>query len=99
MPSGEVAHFSTEAALFMLLDQSDGNLVLYGPSGPILWTGTSGAALGTYMNPSGHVEVYSQGPTLVWQSGTAGNNGAYMRVQDDGHIALVAANGSILALW
>lgn len=84
---------------YMLLYQSDGNLVFYGPSGPIAWTGTSGSALGTYMNPSGNIEVYNQGPTLVWQSGTGGNSGAYLRVQDNGRLALIAANGSILALW
>ena len=86
---------------YALIYQADGNLVLYGPSGAIVATMTFGAPGGAYMNPSGNLEVYNAGPTLVWQSltGVAGNAGAYLWVTDIGKIALVRPNGTLVAQW
>lgn len=88
--------------LYSLWYQTDGNLVLYGPGWvPIVWTGTSGSPAGTYMNPSGNLEVYNAGPSLVWQSLTGGgaNGGSHLTVKDDGHIAIVRPNGTQVVQW
>ena len=84
---------------YYLIYQTDGNLVLYGPSGAIIATMTFGSPGGTYMNPSGNLEVYNAGPVLVWQSGTAGNNGAQVRVLDTGRVALVRPDGVVIGQW
>lgn len=87
--------------LYTLIYQTDGNLVLYGPAGPIIWTGTYSAPGGVYMNPSGNLEVYNSAMGLMWQSGTAAgtNNGAYLRVQDNGTVGLVRPSGVLIAQW
>lgn len=86
---------------YSLWYQSDGNLVLYGPSGAMVWTGTPGPAGGAYMNPNGNLEVYNSYQQLLWSSNTASaaNAGAHVRVQDSGQVAVVRPNGTVVAQW
>lgn len=77
--------------------QGDGNLVLYGPSGPI-WssdTHTTTAGFAT-MQGDGNFVVYDGGGQPVWATDTAGLPGAELRVQDDGYIVLYDAGGHVL---
>jgi pimeloyl-ACP methyl ester carboxylesterase len=77
--------------------QGDGNLVLYGPSGPV-WssdTHTTSAGFAT-MQGDGNFVVYDASGQPVWATDTAGLPGAELRVQDDGYIVLYDAGGHVL---
>lgn len=92
---------TSPSGAYYLIYQTDGNLVLYGPSGAIIATMTFGSPGGTYMNPNGNLEVYYAGPVLGWQSGTASaaNSGAELRVLDTGRVALVRPGGVVIGQW
>ncbi|MGE0359200.1 MAG: hypothetical protein AB7H93_00390 [Vicinamibacterales bacterium] len=78
--------------------QSDGNLVLYGTGGQVLWdTATWGHSAGrAEMQQDGNFVVYDAGGVPVWASGTAAA-GAYLRVHDDGYVMVHDASG--VGLW
>lgn len=86
--------------------QSDGNLVVYGPSGAALWyAGTANSATTTLAaQTDGNLVVYSGGRAL-WNAGTGGHPGAYTCFQTDGNLVVYADNGSGIrscqgaALW
>jgi len=71
---------------FNLVMQSDGNLVEYGPGGP-LWstmtTGTSGAWF--VQQGDGNGVIYNGAGQAVWANGTM-NAGAFLNVQNDANI-------------
>lgn len=81
--------------LYALLYQTDGNLVLYGPSGAIAATMTFGAPGGTYMNPNRNLEVYNAGPVLVWQSLTGGGG----EVHREYRRAVIVSSSSVVCQW
>ncbi|MFI9273065.1 hypothetical protein ACIGXM_20390 [Kitasatospora sp. NPDC052896] len=74
---------------YELAMQTDGNLVVYGPSGAALWysgtvnPGTTVADAQT----DGNFVVYS-GSTALWNSRTGGNPGAYVCFQTDGNLVV-----------
>jgi hypothetical protein len=75
---------------FLLVFQSDGNLVLY-PSGSdrALWssnTGNKNATSAQFQN-DGNLVVYS-GTTPLWNSMTGGNPGAVLVLQNDGNLVI-----------
>lgn len=72
--------------------QTDGNAVVYGPSGAVWWTGTRGSALS--MQTDGNLVLYAAGP--VWHAGTFGNPNAALYLRNDGSLAVVAADGRVL---
>jgi len=77
--------------------QSDGNLVEYGPSGPIWATYTNSP--GAYMvnQADGNLVVYTaKGGGVVWASGTNGQGQANLVIQSDGNV--VDYKGSA-AIW
>lgn len=75
--------------------QTDANLVLYGPGGP-LWashtSGTSGAYLANQFD--GNLVIYSPNGVL-WDSRTEGRGPATLVVQDDGNVVLYGPGGPI----
>jgi len=82
---------------FTLIYQSDGNLVLYGPSGWIWASNTSGFSAGqAIMQGDGNLVVYDAGGQWRWSSNTYGNNGAFLVVQSDGNLVIYRGG---TALW
>ena len=82
---------------YTLINQSDGNLVLYGPSGAVWSTSTVGrGSTGLLMQGDGNLVLYG-GSTPLWSSGTPGYAGAWAIMQDDGNF-VVYDNGGY-PLW
>ena len=92
-----------------LIQQGDGNLVLYAGSGPgnrgnAIWgSGNYTTASGnvyTLMQTDGNLVTYTGTPSApkgaVWSSGTYGNAGAYLAVTDDGHVQVLSTSGTTL---
>lgn len=80
---------------YVLIYQNDGNLVLYGPSGPLWASDTIGQAPGfATMQGDGNVVVYRADGVPIWATDTAGMPGAELRVQDDGFLVLYDAGNS-----
>jgi len=74
---------------FSLVYQSDGNLVLYGPSGPLWSSGTYGTSPGVVvMQNDGNLVVYDSGGTPRWASNTSGQTGSYCLIQSDGNFVV-----------
>ena len=78
---------------YQLVFQSDGNLVLYGPSGA-LWASHrySSTPYRVSMDSNGNFVTYREDGTAYWSSGTDGNNGATLRLKD-GNLAVYSASG------
>ena len=84
---------------YVLVMQSDGNLVDYGPGGQVIWAaGTYGHA-GAFaaMQGDGNLVVYSSTGQALWDAGTYGNPGAYLELQNNGNTAIYQINGT--AIW
>ena len=81
---------------FTLILQTDGNLVLYGPSGALWSSNTAGSAASVAaMQTDGNFVVYA-GATPLWWSNTANNPGAFLSVQNDGNTVIYKG---ATALW
>lgn len=80
------------SGLYRLTLQSNGNLVLDGPPGPIWSSNTagSGANLLTVL-PNGNVALFN-GSKPIWTTHTAGTPANYFGVQDNGELALYHFN-------
>jgi hypothetical protein len=85
----EQAAFSCDGR-FALVQQGDGNLVLYKVGAEALWwTGTQGkSGVVTVMQDDGNLVSYAEGGVPVWSSGTPGHPGAWLAVQDDGNLVI-----------
>jgi hypothetical protein len=84
---------------FALLQQQDGNLVLYQIGVGALWeSGTAGAPVQLAdMQADGNLVLRHLGGAAGWQSGTAGHGNAWLAVQDDGNAVLYAPGG--VPIW
>lgn len=83
---------------FVLIMQSDGNLVEYGPGYNAVWnTGTYGHP-GAYFayQPDGNLVVYDASGHPIWNAGVSGTPGRFI-LQGDGNI--VEYNTSNQAIW
>jgi hypothetical protein len=83
---------------YTLLQQTDGNLVLYKAKTPIWSTETSGHP-GAYavMQTDGNLVVYTKDKKALWQSNTSRHSGAELAVQDDGNLVIYGTDHK--ALW
>jgi hypothetical protein len=95
--------------LFRAFMQVDGNFVVYGPGGPLWWTGTvqrpippGEVADVLSMQVDGNVVLYQSGgvynegsTTPVWASNTSGTPGSYFVLQADGNLVLYGPSGAI----
>lgn len=83
---------------YRLTVQLDGNLVLYGPSGPVWATNTSCFACGSYliMQQDGNLVLYTGSGQALWATNRFGS-GARLVVQDDGN--LVVYSGTNQVIW
>lgn len=77
---------------YRLIYQGDGNLVLYGPTGPVWATMTIESPGWAEMQVDGNLVVYNGAQTPTWAAGTPGNDGAYLRVQTNGAIVIYRAD-------
>jgi hypothetical protein len=86
---------------FMLIMQTDGNLVLY-QDGVALWnTGTEGQDVAyMIMQEDGNLVVYDTSEAAVWNSQTDGYEGAYLAIQDDGNLVIYLGKPAVQnAVW
>lgn len=83
---------------YVLLMQSDGNLVLYAPGARPLWSSkTNGSGANrAVMQTDGNFVVYTPSGKAVWHSKTAGYAGASVTLQSDGNL-VIYQNG--VARW
>jgi hypothetical protein len=83
---------------FALVQQGDGNLVIY-KGGKAIWAswtvGKGGASL--IMQGDGNLVMYTAGGKAVWSSGTYGHPGAVFAMQDDGNGVIYEAGKAIWA--
>lgn len=83
----------------LIMQSSDGNLVLYSPSTALWASGTQGHP-GDFalMQSDGNFVIYRQGGGIAdWASGTQGNPGAYLIMQGDGNLVIYRQGG--VAIW
>lgn len=75
---------------FTLIQQGDGNLVLYMAGGKALWSSKTAGTAGrtAVMQDDGNLVVYTPEGKPVWSSGTWGHPGAYLGVQNDGNVVI-----------
>jgi cell wall-associated NlpC family hydrolase len=77
---------------YMVVMQGDGNLVEYGPSGP-LWATYTGSGSSRLANQTdGNLVVLPDSGGVAWASGTGGGSGTLV-LQDDGNVALYGSGG------
>jgi hypothetical protein len=78
---------------FVLVMQGDGNLVIYGPSGPTWATGTNnGYRTWAVMQGDGNFVVYSNDGWATFarcSTRTAGHPGSFIKLQTDGNLIIV----------
>lgn len=80
---------------FYLTMQTDGNLVLYGPSGALWQSGTSGSGANTALfQQDGNLVLYST-TGAVWASGT-NSYCANLALQNDGNLVIYSPTGSVV---
>ena len=80
---------------YQLIYQNDGNLVFYGPSGPLWASDTIGQPPGfATMQGDGNLVVYRADGVPIWATDTSGMPGAELRVQDDGYLVLYDAGNT-----
>lgn len=84
---------------FVLVMQSDGNLVMYRQGGSARWaTGTDGKPFGRLdMQTDGNLVLYDPAGKPLWATGTNGHAGARLVMQDDGNLLIYSTSGT--ALW
>lgn len=82
---------------FTLIQQGDGNLVLYMAGHGALWSsGTYGTQGRTaVMQGDGNFVVYTPAGQPVWHAHTNGHPGAFLAIQDDGNVVIYAGK----AIW
>jgi hypothetical protein len=82
----------------LVMQSSDGNLVLYDETGHARWstqTGGKSATTATFQ-PDGNFVVYNSS-TWLWQSHTCCHTGYYLLVQGDGNVVIYNSAGG--AVW
>jgi RHS repeat-associated protein len=90
LPKGQIMHSRDNR--FHLNHQNDGNVVLYGPTGAMWSTGTSGNSSNLSMQNDGNLVLYGASG-VMWATGTSGS-GAKLVVQNDGNLVIyIAGNG------
>ncbi|HEU4715352.1 MAG TPA: PA14 domain-containing protein, partial [Candidatus Saccharimonadales bacterium] len=74
---------------FYLIYQTDGNVVLRGPTGAAIWNNHKAGVASTrlIMQSDGNLVLYN-GSTPVWSTGTNGHSGSYLQVQNDGNLVV-----------
>lgn len=78
---------------YALVAQGDGNLVVYGPGGPIWATGTSSGSSALVMQMDGNLVLYANGAPN-WHTGNRDLSGVQLVMQDDGNAVIYRPDGT-----
>lgn len=74
--------------------QTDGNFVVYGPAGRVIWASYRYASRArVVLQSDGNVVSYDSGNRAIWWSGTWGNPGARLVLQNDGNLVVYRPDG------
>lgn len=89
---------------YELVQQGDGNLVIYNGGGSPIWATNTDGNPGAYsvMQNDGNFVVYNSGGGPIWATNTDGHPGAYACMQVDGNFVIYAPGGGFCsgtALW
>ena len=87
---------SSNGVYTLLLQRSDGNLVLYGPNSAAIWANSRSSDYLTLQGDNNLV-TYSYGGGVTWSTGTANSRANILEVQDDGTLVLSAPGG--VKIW
>ena len=79
----------------LVMQASDGNLVLYEGSKALWDPGPAGAGAYAVMQSDGNLVVYNSAGAATWNSNTAGFPGAQLNLQDDSNLVLYHAGHPI----
>ena len=83
---------------YRFIYQTDGNLVLYGPGGPLWNSQTAGKTPGVcVMQYDGNLVIYGPRAVVIWASNTQRNPGSRLIMQNDGNVVIY--NPSNVAVW
>jgi pseudomonalisin len=81
----------SDNGLFTLIQQDDGNLVLYGFNKALWASGTDGKAVkNCIMQSDGNLVLYGYNGSAVWSSGTYNHPNPILRMQNDGNVVIYA---------
>ena len=72
---------------------SDGNLVIYGPSGRAIWAMHRPNAEFLIMQPDGNLVQYPSSGPATWSTNTLGSGAGYVVMQSDGNLVVYRNNG------
>lgn len=98
MELGQGQGIRSASGQYLLIHQTDGNVVMYGPQGPIWSTKTTGQASGRFvMQGDGNLVVYDTSGNAIWDSKTYDHPGARLALQNDGNLVIYDVNNT--ALW
>jgi hypothetical protein len=78
------------------LQRGDGNLVQYGPAGPLWATGRLGGSRAV-LQGDGNLVVYRADGSVAWASNTAGSRADRLVSQSDGNLVLYAGSRPVWA--
>lgn len=76
---------------YLLVFQTDGNLVIYGQNNSVVWasyTQNKGATTAIMQN-DGNFVIYDSNGTALWNAGTYNNPGAYLIFKDNGTLSIM----------
>jgi YD repeat-containing protein len=80
---------SADGRFAFVLQETDGNAVIYGPSGATWASSTSdGRSTVMSMQHDGNLVIYGPANEAVWASGTSGHPGAFLAMQNDGNLVI-----------
>ncbi|MGE3974952.1 MAG: hypothetical protein AB7F59_10540 [Bdellovibrionales bacterium] len=90
--------FQSANGKYGLVYQSDNNLVLYGPNGPLWASNTSGLPNpnAVEMQGDGNLVIYDKSGKPLWASDTSGHAGAYLGLHTNGQMVMYDRSGSPL---
>ncbi|MDN3238034.1 hypothetical protein [Pseudomonas sp. WAC2] len=76
---------------YLLVFQTDGNLVIYGPNNSVVWASytQNKGATNAIMQNDGNFVIYDANGTALWNTGTYNNPGAYLMFQDNGTLSII----------
>ncbi len=86
---------SADGRFTLVLQSSDGNFVLYGPSGA-LWASGKAADF-VVMQSDGNLVGYTNAGVATWASNTAGSGGNRLVIQDDGNVVIYSPTTAVWA--
>lgn len=90
---------SSDGQFRLVLQPSDGNLVLFDPASRPLWSShtASRGAVRASMQADGNFVIYNSSSTPIWETRTWGHPGASLTLQTDANLVVHAPAGG--AFW